>query len=236
MGRGKIISIVGAYDFYTQEYKDFAAALSHRLAANLDIMKGITKLGIKDDDFTVEKEQLKNNYAESYRLEVFIYIEADGSKEVFYDLEVPIDLNGRQLLNLRFNPNGLCDGATFNFDGIEIWQHFIGDVILYLQRAKPDKDYMAQVKKTRACYRDLYQLLGCNKVLLQTDGWYNTEAQGYGGQVKQSLDNYINALQEEDKVRVLPIEAVLQGSVKIKEQKDYFDLALIDDLSMGASM
>lgn len=231
MGRGKIISIVGEYDFYSQEYLDFAAALSQRFAVNLDIVKLITKPDLENEEFTVEEEQLNNHYAKTYRLEVDTYLEADGYKEVYYDLEVPIHLNHKDVLKLSFNPNGLCDGSTLNFDGIEIWQHFIGDVILYLQGVKPDMDYMEQINKTRSFYRDLFRLLGCKKVLLQTDGWYKTDLQRYGGQVKQSLDNYIIALQEEDKVRVLPIEDILLGRIKINEQKDYFDLALIDYVS-----
>lgn len=235
MGIAKEISVVGEYDFYSPDYKEFAKNLANLFHVNLEL--GFFYFTMKDCSVEKENEFLNFGYKETYHLEVsyYDYNEKNPVPEIIYsayELTIPVELEDEKSLCLDFGPNNLFTLSSLPFSGI--WRFFIEEINGYHDHYYKNHDEIVEFfLKIRNCYISILKKINCNKVVIWTDADYKTEEKIIYNDIpfaKNDLNDLIYNLETLDNVKLFNFMEVLYQKISIKEYMNCcLNIAFIDD-------
>lgn len=233
------MSAIGEFDFYSDDYKKFAATIGQLFKVNLDI-QFFDNLW-EDEMFEKSKEFIDLGNGETFSLKVS-HCRYDESKPSYqnsyctYELDIPVELKYENELTIEFIPNSIFELRYLPFSNA--WQFFIEDILgvndsYYYSHA----NCVNEILKVRDCYIDILKKINCSQVIILADGRYKT-VDRYIYDIKPNkidkLQDIIDNISQLDNITLLNfIKAVKQEQSAIKTIKtsSYFNVAFLDNFA-----
>lgn len=188
-----------------------------------------------------QDESYNCGFSETYKLLIddCLYDEENPGKDniyLTYELQVPVNLLGEDMLTLRFFPNGLFELGFLPFSNL--WRSFLADLSANVDRTYGRyggyEGYLAFIYNIRNCYINLLKKIDCSRIILWTDGNYKTEEDVFYNQYpgrKDSIDGMIKQMARLDNMKIYNFMDALHQKVNFPDlKKGCLDSAFIDEI------
>jgi hypothetical protein len=235
VGRAKIMMAFGEYSFYSPDYKLFTKELSSLYQVNFTVR--LNDCIIDGNEIEFKEEFYDYNYHDTLVLIVNQY-KYDESKPMqgnhynAYELEIPVDLSNEKELTIEFLPNGIFEIRYLPFSNL--WRFFIEEI-----KGEHDCEWyphsiiMDNIVQIRNCYIHILDRINCEKVIVWTDGDYETCDQYFCSQKPgriHKLDDIISIMIKLDKFKIFNfVDSVLQRIEIPDDNKNYMNIAFLDE-------
>ena len=240
MGLAKQMYVVGAFDFYTTNYADFAAIIGQRLGVNLEVI--FSNWSVSDNE--KPNELFDFDFDKTYIIQLEWY-EADSINQIMdtiyykYIIEIPVEFEDEKKIEIEFLSNGIFNILWLPFN--HHWRFFIEDIIgdndgYY----KNHNEAIANIIAVRNFYKKTIKSLNCDseinseRVLIWADAQYATERRFIDNPIpnrKNTIAQLADALRDLDKVKIYNFVGVLAQKITIKSERvHYLDIVFIDFL------
>lgn len=238
MGIAKTINAIGAYDFYTSDYRLFIKTISTLFNVNLNV-SFIAHIEEEKTEYDKESEFFDISQKDTFNLTVN-YFKLIDNKPILdnvycdYELRVPVDFEYEKELLLQFFTTGIFQLNYLPLNST--WNFFIEDLL-------GDNDHYynshSEVVKEKLSIRDEYirilNKINCSEAIIWTDAQYKTESIIQEIQTihtKLTLQDVIKSLEEIDKLTLYNFSDVLNQKLEIHSNRNSFlDIALFDNFN-----